>query len=205
MNRWSKCSCLLLFFLLGFALRSPAPFVYRPGIGWVYEPVGGANWMRLRAKDQLEVAQAAFDKKDYSLAKTAAGWVITQWPLSVYAPQAQYLLGRCLEESRQDELAFKAYQKLLEKYPEAANYEEVLKRQLEICNRFLNGQRFKLWGYIPTFPSMDKTVALYRAVDQKRALQQRRPAGPDEHRRGPRKANPLSERQRALCAGRQGL
>ena len=164
MKRWSSLFCLVLFFLLGFAFRSPAPFVYRPGIGWIYEPVGGANWMRLRAKDQLEVAQTAFDKKDYSLAKTAAQWVVTQWPLSDYAPQAQYLLARCREEAGQDEMAFKAYQKLLEKYPKAANYDEVLQRQFDICNRFLNGQRFKLWGYIPTFPSMEKTVGLYEQV-----------------------------------------
>src|SRR5580698_8839578 len=128
MNRWPKLSGLVLFFLLAFAFRSPAPLVYHPGIGWVYEPVGGANWMRLRAKDQLDVAQEAFDKKDYGLAKVAAQWVVTQWPLSDYAPQAQYLLARCREEARQDELAFKAYQKLLEKYPKAANYEEVLRR-----------------------------------------------------------------------------
>jgi outer membrane protein assembly factor BamD len=164
MRRWSSLSCLVLFFLLGFAFRSPAPLVYRPGIGWIYEPVGGANWMRLRAKDQLDVAQEAFDKKDYSLAKTAAQWVVTQWPRSDYAPKAQYLLARCLEEGRQDEKAFKAYQKLIEKYPEAANYDEVLQRQFEICNRFLNGQRFRLWGYIPTFPSMEKTVGLYEQL-----------------------------------------
>ena len=33
------------------------------------EPVGATtDWMKGRAKDQLEVAQAAFDKKNYSLA-----------------------------------------------------------------------------------------------------------------------------------------
>jgi outer membrane assembly lipoprotein YfiO len=33
-----------------------------------------------------------------------------------------------------------------------------------ICNRFLDGERFKLWNYIPTFPSMEKTVKLYEGV-----------------------------------------
>ena len=82
------------------------------------------------------------------------------WALSDYAPQAEYLLARCYEALHQDEYAFKEYQNLLEKYPKSSNYDDVLQRQFAICNRFLNGQRFKLWGYIPTFSSMDKTVDL---------------------------------------------
>ena len=42
--------------------------IYTPGEGWRYESVGGGKWQRARAKDQLDVAQAAFDKKQYSLA-----------------------------------------------------------------------------------------------------------------------------------------
>ena len=165
MNRWFTISCLAAFFLLGFALRSPAPLIYTPGEGWVYEPVGGGgDWRRERAKDQLVVAQDAFDKNDYSLAKKAAQRVIKTWPLSDFAPQAGYLLGRCYEKSGQDEAAFKEYQRLIEKYPKVANYGEVIQRQFEICNRFLAGERFKLWNYIPTFPSMDKTVSLYQKV-----------------------------------------
>ena len=47
--------------------------------------------------------------------------------------------------------------KLLEKYPKVENYDEVLQRQFVIANRYLGGQWFKLWGYVPFFPSMDKT------------------------------------------------
>ena len=46
--------------------------IYTPGEGWRYESVGGAPWQKTRAKDQLEVAQAAFDKGDQSLALKAA-------------------------------------------------------------------------------------------------------------------------------------
>src|SRR5688572_2469711 len=145
-----------------FPQISPAPLVYTPGEGWHYEAVGGeGGWARRRAKDQLEVAQAAFDGKDYSLAAKAARRTTTQWPFSDYAAQAQYLLGRCYEAKGQDERAFKAYQKLLENYPKINNYDEVLTRQFAIANRFLAGQWFKLFNYVPAFPSMDKTVKLY--------------------------------------------
>jgi outer membrane protein assembly factor BamD len=157
--------CLTILTVLA-PFRSPAPLIYTPGEGWVYEPVGstGGRWHRTRAKDQLIVAQEAFDKKDYALALRAARRTVRVWPLSDYSPQAQYLVGRCLQEKGFSERAFKEYQKLLEKYPKAINYDEVLTRQYEIANRFLAGEWFRLWGYIPFFPSMEKTAGLYEKV-----------------------------------------
>src|SRR6516162_5743690 len=138
MSRRSLCGLLVLMFLMGFPSRSPAPLVYRPGEGWTYEPVGGTGkWQMPRAKDQLEVAQAAFDKGAYSLALKAARRVVNVWPLSDYAPQAQYLVGRCYEATGKDEKAFKEYQNVLEKFPKIANYHEVTKRQYQIANKFL--------------------------------------------------------------------
>jgi outer membrane protein assembly factor BamD len=156
---------LVAVLVAAFPFRSPAPLVYRPGEGWSYEEAGTeGEWLRPRARDQLGVAQAAFDKKDYNLAEKAAARVVSVWPLSDYAPQAEYLLARCHEATEYDERAFNDYQKLLDKYPNSANYEEVLRRQFEICGRFLNGERFRLWGYLPLFPSMEKTVGLYEKL-----------------------------------------
>jgi outer membrane protein assembly factor BamD len=164
MLRRSVRTLLCVSALLLMAVNTPAPLVYRPGEGWSYESVGGGKWTRTRAKDQLEVAQQAFDQKNYGTALKAARRTVRTWPLSDYAPQAQYLVGRCLEEEKKDEEAFKAYQQLLERYPKSSNYEDVVKRQYEIANRYLAGQWFKLWGYIPFFPSMDKTVAMYEKL-----------------------------------------
>lgn len=153
------------FILLGFAERSPAPLIFTPGEGWRYERVGAdGSWVRTRAKDQLEVAQQAFDKQDYSTAMKAARRTVNVWPFSDYAPQGQYLLGRCHEAKFQDEAAFKAYQKLIERYPKITNYDEVILRQMSIANRFLAGQWFRAFNLVPLFPSMDKTIKLYEQV-----------------------------------------
>lgn len=165
MNRWSIRLFLIAVCVLAVPYRSPAPLIYTPGEGWTYEPAGGeGNWQRTRAKDQLIVAQDAFDKKDYRLALKAARRVVRVWPLSDYAPQAQYIVGRCYETRGVDERAFKEYQTLLEKYPKAVNYEEILKRQFDIANRFLGGEWFRLWTYIPFFPSMDRTSDLFEKI-----------------------------------------
>src|SRR5437667_6957498 len=115
MMRRSVRLLLLAFGLLAFPFQSPAPLIYRPGEGWTYEPVGGeGKWQMTRAKDQLDVAQAAFDKKAYSLALKAARRVVRVWPYADYAPQAQYLIGRCYEEQGKDEKAFREYQTVVE-------------------------------------------------------------------------------------------
>jgi outer membrane protein assembly factor BamD len=164
MKRWSVQVVLMVLGVFMLPWNCPAPLIYRAGEGWSYEAVGAEKWERPRAKDQLTVAQAAFDRKSYRVAIKAANRVVKRWPLSDYAPQAQYLLGRAYEAQKNDERAFSAYQKLLEKYPKIDNYSEVLTRQYEIANRFLNGQWFKLWGCIPFFPSMDKTVEMYEKM-----------------------------------------
>jgi outer membrane protein assembly factor BamD (BamD/ComL family) len=86
------------------------------------------------------------------------------WPLSDYAPRAQYLVARCYEATGKEEKAFKAYQTLLGKQPKIANFDEILQRQYEIANQFLGGKWFKLWGYIPFFPSMDRTAKMYTDI-----------------------------------------
>jgi hypothetical protein len=118
MNRRPVCLLLVAFALLAFAERCPAPLIFTPGEGWRYEKVGeSGSWVRTRAKDQLEVAQQAFDAGEYSTAIKASRRTVSVWPFSDHAPQAQYLLGRCYEAKTQDEAAFKAYQKLIERYP----------------------------------------------------------------------------------------
>lgn len=165
MNRRLACFFLVCAGVMLLPFRSPAPLIYTPGEGWRYEPAGGGgNWQRTRAKDQLIVAQDAFDKKEYGLALKAARRVVNIWPLSDYAPQAQYLVGRCYETKGLDEKAFKEYQKLIEKYPRAVHYEEVLQRQYEIACRFLGGEWFRVWDLIPLYKSMDKTADLFDKI-----------------------------------------
>ena len=166
MNQFVRFSFVVVFCLLAFAFRSPAPLTYLPGEGWNYETPGkeSGKWQRARAKEQLDVAQEAFDKKDFSTALKAAFRVEKNWPLSDVTPQAQYLIGRCYEEQKNDEKAFKAYQRLIEHSPKADNYQEILARQYGIANRFLDGQWFKLWNYVPFFPNMDKTADMYAKI-----------------------------------------
>jgi outer membrane protein assembly factor BamD len=165
MKRLCTVAGLVLLGVFLFPDRSPAPLVYRPGEGWAYETPGAkGDWRRARAKDQLGVAQQAYDKKQYGLALKSAERVVKVWPLSDYAPEAQYLIGLCYEAQKKDEKAFNAYQAMLEKYPKTAKSDEVQRRQFAIAVRYLHGQWFKLFGYIPFFPSMEKTADMFAKI-----------------------------------------
>lgn len=159
---------VFLLLLLAAALlpfRSPAPLYYTPGEGWYYEPYGTkADWMRPRAQDQLDVAEQAFTNGNYSVTLHAAHRVLRVWPLSDYAPRAEYLIGRCLEQSGKDEAAFNAYEAIIQKYPHSGDYEDVLWRQYYIANRFLDGEFFRLWGTIPLYRSMSETAKLFSTI-----------------------------------------
>jgi outer membrane protein assembly factor BamD len=165
LGRLSRIALILLA-LIAFPFRSPAPLIYRQGEGFTYEWPGEekGKWRRESAREQLQVAQDAFDKKNYGLALKAAKRTVKLRKLSDYAPQAQYLIGRCYEAKHKDEKAFKAYQELLEKFPKFTNYQDVQQRQFDIAVRFLNGQLYRLFGYVPLYRSWDKTAGLFEKV-----------------------------------------
>lgn len=167
MSRRLICWLLIVAGVALLPFHSPAPLIYTPGEGWTYEQVGNeASWRRNRAKDQLEVAQKAYDAKSYSLAIKAARHVVKTWPLSDYAPKAAYLLGRCYEAEKMDQRAFDQYQVVLDKYPKSESVNEVLQRQYEIAGRFLGGEWFKIWNYIP-YPSSfdrDRIAGMYEKI-----------------------------------------
>src|SRR5207302_10832614 len=95
MNRWSVRFLFLTLFVLLLPFRSPASFVYRPGEGWSYEPVGGeGKWQMTRPEDQVAVAQAAFDIKAYRPSLKAARPVVRVRTQSDFVPQVQYFVGR---------------------------------------------------------------------------------------------------------------
>ncbi len=165
MSRRSVCLLLIAVGVTLVPFRSPAPLVYTPGEGWTYEAVGGVGkWKRETAKEQMAVAQVAYDRHDYTLARKAAVRLIRTWPLSDYAPNAQYLVGLCWEAEHDDERAFKEYQKVFDNYPRSDKLGDVVRRQYQIGLRFLGGQRFKLWGLIRFFPDMDKTAGLFEKI-----------------------------------------
>ena len=141
-------------------VQTPAPWIYRPGEGFLHEPYGSETWLRSPAKAQMEVAETSFEKGDFSTALKAARRTLVTWPQSDYTTRAKYLMGRSLEGLGQDEKAFDQYQTLFGQTPSIENYEEVLERQLGIAERFLDGKWSKALGVIPVPFSAEKAAGM---------------------------------------------
>ncbi|MEA1927312.1 MAG: outer membrane protein assembly factor BamD [Candidatus Auribacterota bacterium] len=99
----------------------------------------------------------------------AIGWyddLIDDYPNSDQAPDGLFRMGVCLEE--EDDLldAFDVYQDLLEEYPGKGSLEEILQREFEIGEAFMNGRK-KLFLFLRIRSGLGTAEDIFRAIVEK--------------------------------------
>ncbi len=152
---------IVLIFVIG--LGSGQAFAF-----WIWSPKTG-KWKNPKYSPrpspvlQFNYAREVFGKGDYKRAYKEFRKVIIYFPGSKEASEAQYYMGRCLEEMHKDYEAFLAYKKLIESYPFSDRIEESVKRQYQIGLRLLDKYPKKILGMkieIVEHPSVDifKTI-----------------------------------------------
>jgi outer membrane protein assembly factor BamD len=154
----------LLFSLLAFAFATSlaqATLVWRPGEGWSDE--SGSDVSASSSRDQLEMAHKLEAQGQRDAALKAYKGLLRRWPLSFFAPEAQYRVGKILEDEGDFYTAFQAFQKMVTKYPSSDYFEQALDEQYRIANLYLAGEPQRIWK-IPVGPSMDKTVEMYERI-----------------------------------------
>ncbi|HEY8965111.1 MAG TPA: outer membrane protein assembly factor BamD [Candidatus Methylacidiphilales bacterium] len=159
----------LLSALLGAGVSlflSPAPLsaalVWRPGEGWVDES-SGTGLSASSSRDQLEIAKKFEADQKFDDALKAYRVLVRKWPLSFFAPEAQFKIGFCLEKKADFWSAYKAYEKMIQKYPASTFFEQALDREFAIGNLYLAGEPQRLMR-IPLGASMDKTVEIFENI-----------------------------------------
>jgi tetratricopeptide (TPR) repeat protein len=106
------CATLVLFFLF-----SQTSFGY-----WIWTPES-KKWTNPKyapkesPQEQLKFALGYFEIKDYETAYNELKKLVKYYPDALEAPEAQFYMGRCLEETGKFYEAFQAYQKVIDKYP----------------------------------------------------------------------------------------
>jgi len=116
----------------------------------------------------LDVAEQAFNKKDYNTTLHAAHRVLRMWPLSDYAPDAEYFIARCLEAKGNDEAVSTPNQNIIEKYPRSKPHADVLCGNDEVANVSWRRMVQNLEHPIPLYPSMDQNRRNVRQKCQQR-------------------------------------
>lgn len=129
-----------------------ADWVWSPELGKFVSPKEDDT--RDNSSQQLEYALELYKQKQYDKAITELEALIKDFPASRVAPEAQYRLGTVYEEKGDYFKALKAYQKMIEVYPQNDRFEEVIEREFNLGNMFLSGKKGKLFGVEirPAFP-----------------------------------------------------
>jgi len=152
---WVALFCFLL------PTECPAPLIWRKGEGWSYERHGITT--AKNPKEQLELARDLQAKKQYGDAITAYRRLIRRWPTAFAVEEGRLGLAECLSQVGYHYKAFQEYQNLITKHPNSQYFETALQRQFEIGNRFLAGERHKVFG-LKIFPSLDKAIEIFEQV-----------------------------------------
>lgn len=155
---------ILVSSLLAFLMVVPvaqAGLVWRPGEGWSDE--SGGDISASSSRDQLEMAHKLEAQGQRDDALKAYKSLLRRWPLSFFAAEAQFRVGKILEEEADFNGAFQAFQKMVQKYPSSDYFEQALGEQYRIANLYLAGEPQRIWK-IPVGPSMEKTVEMYQRV-----------------------------------------
>jgi outer membrane protein assembly factor BamD len=160
MSRHRALLPALLALALAQSLAS-ASLVWRPGEGWSDE--SGGDVSASSSRDQLETAHKLEAEGQRDDAIKAYKSLLRRWPLSFFAPEAQFRLGKIQEDEADYPDAFKAFQTMVKKYPSSDYFEQALGEQYRIANLYLAGEPQRVWK-IPVGPSMDKTVDMYNEI-----------------------------------------
>ena len=152
------CGLLALAFATSLA---QAELVWRPGEGWSDE--SGSDVSASSSRDQLELAHKLEAQGQRDAALRAYKGLLRRWPLSFFAPEAQYRVGKILEDQANFYDAFQAFQKMVTKYPSSDYFEQALNEQYRIANLYLAGEPQSIWK-IPVGPSLERTIEMYNRI-----------------------------------------
>jgi len=135
---------ILVILCFCFFLSGTTAFAY-----WIWTPQTG-RWLnpkyavKANPKEQLEYAKSLLDNKNYDKARVEFEKLIKHFGKSKEAAEAQFFIGACLEKLNKPYDAFKAYDKVIKKYPFSERAEEVVEREYLIADKLFKTQRSKI-------------------------------------------------------------
>ena len=115
------------------------------------------------ARRLWEEGQSRQARGEYRRALRAYRELVGEYPGSTPAPEAQFRIGVCLEKLDRLYRAFQAYQTLLEDYPGQGELGEILRRQYEIGEAYLEGRK-RWFLFLRIRSGLDRAAEIFRTV-----------------------------------------
>lgn len=154
-----KCLPVITFALV-LSLASPG-FAF-----WIWTPKDkkwtNPKWSAKNSpQEQYQFAKEIFDSGDYKTAYTEFKKLISHFPESFEASEAQFYAGECLEKMGKLYDAYLSYQKVIDKYPFNERMNEILKKELDIADRIAE-EEMKILGM--DLPQYHHAITIYRKI-----------------------------------------
>ncbi len=89
--------------------------------------------------------------------------LVRQYPQSVYAPEAQFLIARLFEDKGSPIRAAAEFQKLIREFPRSERIDEAMEHLFKIGNLFLSGEKQRVMG-VAIIPVRSKAVDVFRFI-----------------------------------------
>lgn len=153
---------IFTFLILSLAVDQSAMayWVWSPESGKFVNPEGAVEDA---ADQQFDYAMSFYEAHNYEKAVKELKNLVKKHPAARVAPEAQYKMGTIFEEQNEFYKAFRAYQKIIDNYPNSTRTNEVIERQFKIGNVFLSGKKSKFMG-VPILPALPKAAEVFDQV-----------------------------------------
>lgn len=134
------------------------------GTGGAVDPLVPDEDPETRAARLLwEDGQSREGRGDHAGALRSYRELVQDYPQALPAPEAQFRVGACLEAQDNLYAAFQAYQALLDKYPGKGNLGEILQRQFEIGEAYLQGRK-RWFLFLRIRSGLSRAEEIFRTV-----------------------------------------
>ena len=161
MKRTLNLLTALLFFSLFFPNLSHAVWIWTPQSGKFINPKMA---VKSTPREQLDYALAFMEGRKYTPAMAELKKLVKNYPRAKEAPEAQYYIGKILENTHKSYEAYKAYQIVIDKYPFSERAAEIVSLQFNIANGILSGKDKRGKWVKAIVGGDDRITEIYRSV-----------------------------------------
>lgn len=146
---------------MGSVFAAPA-FPY-----WIWTPktnrwINPKHNIKPNPKEQLKSAKELYAQGKYKETIIESQRLIKYFPKAYEASEAQFYIGLSFEGLDDLYKAFKAYQRVIDKYPFSGRIEEIIEREVKIGESFMFGKRPKAFGL--ELPVENPALEIFRKV-----------------------------------------
>jgi len=145
-----------------------ADLIWTPDGGWqvqggVLAPLFGDLSASKSALEAMNKAKTAQDTGRYWSALTQYNQVISDFPGSVFAPEALFQESLIYIERHQFEKAYDTLDRIIKRYPDYPNFNGIIRQEFRVAD-LMSTERPYLMGWVPWFKDPSLAVTFYEGV-----------------------------------------